>query len=258
MRLDKFLANAGVGTRKEVREILKKRKVLVNGNFEKDGSTQINEDTDEILMDGEKLSYNEFIYLMLNKPDGVISATEDARHKTVIDLLDEKYKKYQPFPVGRLDQDTEGLLILTNDGILAHNLLSPKKHVDKTYYVELNRKLTPGAIEKIENGLQLADNFITKDAKVKLYEEDRKKCFITITEGKYHQVKRMFGAVNNKVLYLKRVQMGNLKLDESIPLGEYRELTTDELELLKSVNWYFGYSFSDIIVVKYSIEFIKA
>ncbi|MFZ2851139.1 MAG: S4 domain-containing protein, partial [Leptotrichiaceae bacterium] len=108
MRLDKFLANAGVGTRKEVREILKKRKVLVNGNFEKDGSTQINEDTDEILMDGEKLSYNEFIYLMLNKPDGVISATEDARHKTVIDLLDEKYKKYQPFPVGRLDQDTEG------------------------------------------------------------------------------------------------------------------------------------------------------
>ena len=173
MRLDKFLANAGVGTRKEVREILKKRKVLVNGNFEKDGSTQINEDTDEILMDGEKLSYNEFIYLMLNKPDGVISATEDARHKTVIDLLDEKYKKYQPFPVGRLDQDTEGLLILTNDGILAHNLLSPKKHVDKTYYVELNRKLTPGAIEKIENGLQLADNFITKDENVKLYEEDR-------------------------------------------------------------------------------------
>ena len=173
---------------------------------------------------------------MLNKPDGVISATEDARHKTVIDLLDEKYKKYQPFPVGRLDQDTEGLLILTNDGILAHNLLSPKKHVDKTYYVELNRKLTPGAIEKIENGLQLADNFITKDAKVKLYEDDRKKCFITITEGKYHQVKRMFGAVNNKVLYLKRVQMGNLMLDESIPLGEYRELTTEELEILKSVN----------------------
>ena len=174
MRLDKFLANAGVGTRREVREILKERKITVNGNIENDGSRHIDEVTDEILINNERLSYNEFIYLMLNKPNGVISATEDIKHKTVIDLLDEKYKRYQPFPVGRLDQDTEGLLILTNDGVLAHNLLSPKKHINKTYYVELNRKLTSGAIEKIENGLQLLDNFITKEAKVELCNEDKK------------------------------------------------------------------------------------
>ena len=234
MRLDKFLANAGVGTRREVREILKERKITVNGNIENDGSRHIDEVTDEILINNERLSYNEFIYLMLNKPDGVISATEDIKHKTVIDLLDEKYKRYQPFPVGRLDQDTEGLLILTNDGVLAHNLLSPKKHINKTYYVELNRKLTSGAIEKIENGLQLLDNLITKEAKVELYDEDKKKCYITITEGKYHQVKRMFAAVNNKVLYLKRVKMGNLELDESLSLGEYRELTALELKNLKN------------------------
>ena len=174
MRLDKFLANAGVGTRREVREILKERKITVNGNIENDGSRHIDEVTDKILINNERLSYNEFIYLMLNKPNGVISATEDIKHKTVIDLLDEKYKRYQPFPVGRLDQDTEGLLILTNDGVLAHNLLSPKKHINKTYYVELNRKLTSGAIEKIENGLQLLDNFITKEAKVELCNEDKK------------------------------------------------------------------------------------
>ncbi len=236
MRLDKFLANAGVGTRREVREILKERKITVNGNIENDGSRHIDEVTDEILINNERLSYNEFIYLMLNKPNGVISATEDIKHKTVIDLLDEKYKRYQPFPVGRLDQDTEGLLILTNDGVLAHNLLSPKKHINKTYYVELNRKLTSGAIEKIENGLQLLDNFITKEAKVELCNEDKKKCYITITEGKYHQVKRMFAAVNNKVLYLKRVKMGNLELDESLSLGEYRELTALELKNLKNDN----------------------
>ena len=172
---------------------------------------------------------------MLNKPSGVISATEDKRHKTVIDILENNYRTYDIFPVGRLDIDTEGLLLLTNDGQLSHNLLSPNKHVDKKYYVELKTEITEEMIEKLENGIKLEENFITKNAKIEMLknENNLKKVFITITEGKFHQVKRMFKAVNNEVLYLKRVQMGNLKLDKKLSLGEYRELTENELRNLK-------------------------
>lgn len=167
---------------------------------------------------------------MLNKPKDYISATFDNKHKTVLDLI-KGFKTYNLFPVGRLDIDTEGLLILTNDGMLAHNLLSPNKHISKKYYVMLEKEISKIEINKIENGIVLDDGYLTKESKIELI--DNKTLFINIFEGKYHQVKRMFEAVNNKVIYLKRVQMGELKLDQNLKLGQYRELTSSELERLK-------------------------
>ncbi|BBM36016.1 pseudouridine synthase [Pseudoleptotrichia goodfellowii] len=234
MRLDRFLANSGVGTRKEVKEILKKRKIKVNDSIITDGSIHIDENKDAVKYEEKEISYKPFIYIMMNKPDGVISATEDDEHRTVIDLLENKYRTYSVFPIGRLDIDTEGLLILTNDGILTHNLLAPNKHVDKKYYVELKNPVLKSDIEKLENGIELENGFVTKNAKVEVIENSEDKVYITITEGKYHQVKRMFKAVNNKVLYLKRVQMGNLKLDDKLKVGKYRELTEKEINILKN------------------------
>lgn len=234
MRLDRFLANSGVGTRKEVKEILKKRKIKVNDSIITDGSIHIDENKDAVKYEEKEISYKPFIYIMMNKPDGVISATEDDEHRTVIDLLGNKYRTYSVFPIGRLDIDTEGLLILTNDGILTHNLLAPNKHVDKKYYVELKNPVLKSDIEKLENGIELENGFVTKNAKMVVIENTENKVYITITEGKYHQVKRMFKAVNNKVLYLKRVQMGNLKLDDKLKVGEYRELTEKEINILKN------------------------
>lgn len=236
MRLDKFLANSGVGTRKEVKELLKKRLIKVNDEIVKDGKIHVNENEDTVKYKDEIISYKKFVYIMLNKPNGVISATEDKVHKTVIDLLGDEYRTFEVFPVGRLDIDTEGLLLLTNDGVLSHNLLSPNKHVDKKYYVELEKLLTKMDIDKLEDGVELKD-FTTKDAKVEIIENgeesDKIRVYITISEGKFHQVKRMFKAVGNEVKYLKRVKMGTLSLDENLKLGEYRELTEDELTKLK-------------------------
>lgn len=236
MRLDKFLANSGVGTRKEVKELLKKRLIKVNDEIVKDGKIHVNENEDTVKYKDEIISYKKFVYIMLNKPNGVISATEDKVHKTVIDLLGDEYRTFEIFPVGRLDIDTEGLLLLTNDGVLSHNLLSPNKHVDKKYYVELEKLLTETDIAKLENGVELKD-FTTKDAKVEIIENSEEankiRAYITISEGKFHQVKRMFKAVGNEVRYLKRVKMGTLSLDENLKLGEYRELTEDELTKLK-------------------------
>jgi len=236
MRLDKFLANSGVGTRKEVKELLKKRLIKVNDEIVKDGKIHVDENEDTVKYKDEIISYKKFVYIMLNKPNGVISATEDKVHKTVIDLLGDEYRTFEVFPVGRLDIDTEGLLLLTNDGVLSHNLLSPNKHVDKKYYVELEKLLTKMDIDKLENGVELKD-FTTKDAKVEIIENgeesDKIRVYITISEGKFHQVKRMFKAVGNEVKYLKRVKMGTLSLDENLKLGEYRELTEDELTKLK-------------------------
>lgn len=236
MRLDKFLANSGIGTRKEVKELLKKRLIKVNDEIVKDGKIHVNENEDTIKYKDEIISYKKFVYIMLNKPNGVISATEDKVHKTVIDLLGDEYRTFEVFPVGRLDIDTEGLLLLTNDGVLSHNLLSPNKHVDKKYYVELEKLLTKMDIDKLEKGVELKD-FTTKDAKVEIIENggesDKIRAYITISEGKFHQVKRMFKAVGNEVKYLKRVKMGTLSLDENLKLGEYRELTEDELTKLK-------------------------
>ena len=248
MRLDKFLANSGIGTRKEVKIILKKGKIAVNEKIVKDAKIQIDEIKDNVKIEGEKITYKPFVYIMMNKPSGVISATEDGKHKTVIDLLCEKYKNYKVFPVGRLDIDTEGLLLLTNDGVLAHNLLSPKKHVDKKYYVELKEPLTIEKKKILENGIKLEENFVTKKAKIEIIDKDKVKdknknidiininkansVFITISEGKFHQVKRMFKFVENEVLYLKRVKMGKLLLPEDLKLGEYRELSEEEMNLI--------------------------
>ena len=236
MRLDKFLANSGIGTRKEVKIILKKGKIKVNEKIVKDAKMQVDEIKDDVKIEGEKITYKPFVYIMMNKPSGVISATEDGKHKTVIDLLCEKYKNYKVFPVGRLDIDTEGLLLLTNDGVLTHNLLSPKKHVDKKYYVELKEPLTIEKKKILENGIKLEENFVTKKAKIEIIDKDEdievNSVFITISEGKFHQVKRMFKFVENEVLYLKRVKMGKLLLPENLKLGEYRELSEEEMDLI--------------------------
>ena len=236
MRLDKFLANSGIGTRKEVKIILKKGKIKVNEKIVKDAKMQVDEIKDDVKIEGEKITYKPFVYIMMNKPSGVISATEDGKHKTVIDLLCEKYKNYKVFPVGRLDIDTEGLLLLTNDGVLTHNLLSPKKHVDKKYYVELKEPLTIEKKKILENGIKLEENFVTKKAKIEIIDKDEdievNSVFITISEGKFHQVKRMFKFVENEVLYLKRVKMGKLLLPEDLKLGEYRELSEEEMNLI--------------------------
>lgn len=236
MRLDKFLANSGIGTRKEVKIILKKGKIKVNEKIVKDAKMQVDEIKDDVKIEGEKITYKPFVYIMMNKPSGVISATEDGKHKTVIDLLCEKYKNYKVFPVGRLDIDTEGLLLLTNDGVLAHNLLSPKKHVDKKYYVELKEPLTIEKKKILENGIKLEENFVAKKAKIEIIDKDEdievNSVFITISEGKFHQVKRMFKFVENEVLYLKRVKMGKLLLPENLKLGEYRELSEEEMNLI--------------------------
>ena len=238
MRLDKFLANSGIGTRKEVKEILKNKKISVNDAFVKDGKIQIDEEKDIVKYEDNIIYYKPFVYIMMNKPAGVISATEDNHHKTVIDLLNNEYRTYDIFPVGRLDIDTEGLLLLTNDGVLSHNLLSPKKHVDKKYYVKIAKPLSENDVKTLENGIKLEENFVTKKAKIEVISKDshengNNQVYITISEGKFHQVKRMFKAVNNEVLYLKRVKIGNLSLDENLKLGEYRELTEEELDGLK-------------------------
>ena len=238
MRLDKFLANSGIGTRKEVKEILKNKKISVNDAFVKDGKIQIDEEKDIVKYEDNIIYYKPFVYIMMNKPAGVISATEDNHHRTVIDLLNDEYRTYDIFPVGRLDIDTEGLLLLTNDGILSHNLLSPKKHVDKKYYVKIAKPLSENDVKTLENGIKLGENFVTKKAKIEVISKDshengNNQVYITISEGKFHQVKRMFKAVNNEVLYLKRVKMGSLSLDEKLKLGEYRELTEEELNNLK-------------------------
>ena len=245
MRLDRFLANSGVGTRKEVKDLLKKRGIKVNGVTVTDGSTRIDENSDAVEYKEKKIEYKPFIYIMMNKPKGVISATEDERHRTVLDLLENKYRTYSLFPVGRLDIDTEGLLLLTNDGMLAHNLLSPNKHIDKKYYVELKNPLSEKDVKELEAGMELESGFITKEAKVEIIEnadiplnrttgeKKASKTYITIKEGKYHQVKRMFKAVGNKVEYLKRIKMGKLELDNKLGLGQYRELTEEELKGLK-------------------------
>lgn len=228
-RLDKFLCDKKIGTRSQVKDLIAKGYVTVNGEVVKRADVKVS-DTDEICCQGEILSFEEFGYFMLNKPAGIISATEDASQQTVLDFFkDEPYKNL--YPVGRLDKDTEGLLLITNDGPLGHQLLSPKKHVPKTYYARLLHGLDRTDIEALERGVDIGEKNLTLPAKVEVLEETA--VHITITEGKFHQVKRMFEAVDNKVIYLKRISMGNLRLDEKLKLGEYRALTEEELALLK-------------------------
>lgn len=233
MRIDKMLANLGFGSRKEVKKLLKNGAVKVNERVVKDAKEHVNPEIDTVTLHGEIIEYREFIYLMMNKPPGVISATEDHHEKTVVDLLEEEDAVFAPFPVGRLDKDTEGLLLLTNDGQLSHRLLSPKKHVPKTYFAVIDSEVTTEDIEAFKNGVTLDDGYETKPGELKILKTGlHSDIELTITEGKFHQVKRMFEAVGKRVVYLKRISMGPLELDETLELGEYRELTDEELKSL--------------------------
>ena len=235
MRLDKLLANMGYGSRKEVKQLLKQKAVTVDGDYVKDAALHVDPEKQIVSVFGERVVYTEFVYFIMNKPPGVISATEDLRDETVIDLLEPLHQHFQPFPVGRLDKDTEGLLLLTNDGQLAHNLLSPKKHVPKVYYAQIEGVVTEEDAEKFANGVELDDGYVTKPGKlVILKSAQQSEIELTIQEGKFHQVKRMFEAVGKRVTYLKRISMGSLILDENLALGEYRELTTEELNGLQN------------------------
>jgi 16S rRNA pseudouridine516 synthase len=235
MRLDKLLANMGYGSRKEVKQLLKQKAVRVDDVVVKDSSMHVDPAKQNVSVFGERVEYVEFIYLMMNKPPGVISATEDKHDQTVIDLLEPMEQHFEPFPVGRLDKDTEGLLLITNDGQLAHNLLSPKKHVPKWYYAKIDGEVTEADIEAFKQGVTLDDGYHTKPGELKILASgEQSEIELMIQEGKFHQVKRMFEAVGKKVTYLKRLSMGSLVLDESLALGEYRELTEEELNSLKT------------------------
>ena len=230
MRLDKYLSHAGYGTRTQVKELIRKGLVSVNEIVIYKDDKKIDETLDEIIVDGEKSDYQKFIYIMLHKPDGVISSNYDSYHKTTKDLIPQ-YDHYKTFPVGRLDIDTEGLLILTNDGLLAHQLLSPKYHVDKTYYVEFSGDFKQIYFDLFNTGITIDDGYLCMPAKIELI--DTNKAYLTIKEGKFHQVKRMFLALDMTVTYLKRVTFGPIKLDESLKKGSHRLLTESEVSLLK-------------------------
>ena len=232
-RIDKVLSNLGYGSRSELKKICKNGLVKVNGKVINNPGVQVDVENDEIIFDGEKVTYKEFIYLMLNKPDGYISATFDKRDPIVLDLIDKEDLVFEPFPVGRLDKDTEGLLVLTNDGQLAHRVLSPKKHVPKTYYAKIEGVVTEDDIKAFAKGVTLDDGYETMPAELVILKSDEiSEIELTIHEGKFHQVKRMFESVDKKVIYLKRLSMGKLQLDKNLALGEYRELTDEEIKMI--------------------------
>lgn len=234
MRLDKLLGNMGFGTRKEIKQFAKEGLIKLDGKVVKDTSQHVDITEQQIEFNGEIVEYRQYIYLLMNKPQGVISATEDLRERTVLDLLDDKYINFQPFPVGRLDKDTEGLLVLTNDGKMAHELLSPRKHVPKKYFAEIEGKVTSDDVERFREGLTLDDGYETLPAELKILSAGEfSEIEVTIHEGKFHQVKRMFLAVGKKVKFLKRIQMGNLTLDPELLPGQYRELSAEELIRIK-------------------------
>lgn len=236
-RLDKVLANLGYGTRKEVKALIKKKLVKIDGNTIKDPGMNIDPENCEIMVDDQVVKYRKYIYIMMNKPDGVVSATFDNYDETVIDILDPEYIAFNPFPVGRLDKDTVGLLLITNDGDLNHKLISPKWHVDKVYYAEINKPLDESDVKAFEKGIVLDDDYKCMPAKLEIFKSDENgaEVNVTIQEGKFHQVKRMFQAVGKEVVYLKRIKFGALDLDETLPEGEYRELTEEELNNLTNI-----------------------
>jgi len=225
-RLDKYLCDAGIGTRSEVKNYIKKGRVSVNGSVVKNADLKLDENKDQVLFEGKAVSVCGLVYYMLHKPAGYISATKDDRDQTVLDLLADAPGK-DLAPVGRLDKDTEGLLLITNDGALSHRLLSPKKHVDKTYLVHTKDPVTAQMATLLENGVDIGDEKPTRPAKVTLLSETCQ-LLLTITEGRFHQVKRMMIAVGTEVVYLKRLSMGSLVLDETLPKGSFRPLTEKE------------------------------
>lgn len=233
IRLDKFLTELGVGTRSEVKKYIKAGLVTVNGVPAGKPETKIAEETDEVCYRNQKLCYAKFEYYLFYKPAGCVSATQDNLHETVMDYLTDAVRQ-DLFPVGRLDIDTEGLLLITNDGALAHELLSPVKHVDKTYYALINGRVTDDDVNRFEKGVDIGEDKLTKPARLTVLEQgDISKIELTITEGKFHQVKRMFEAVGKEVAYLKRIAMGPLRLTEDLQPGEYRSLTEEEIAALR-------------------------
>jgi 16S rRNA pseudouridine516 synthase len=236
-RIDKVLSNAGCGSRRDVKGLIKDGAVKVDGKIIKDSGMLVDPYISKIDISGETLEYKRYIYLMLNKPAGVVSATSDNYDKTVIDLLKDEDKNFEPSPVGRLDKDTVGLLLITNDGDLNHRLISPKWHVDKVYYAEINKEVSKENIDAFREGIILDDGYKCLAAKLEIIENknEASKVYVTIHEGKFHQVKRMFEAIEKKVVYLKRIKIGQIALDESLDEGKYRELSKEEIEILKSI-----------------------
>lgn len=239
LRLDKYLCDMQIGSRAEVKGLIKKKRIKVNEETVTKTELKIDTDNDIIKFDDEVINYQEYEYFMLNKPQGVISATNDKSDKTVIDLIKDAKRK-DLFPVGRLDKDTEGLLLITNDGELSHNLLSPKRHVDKTYFAKVKGHITDEEVLKFKNGLVVDETFTAKPARLHVLKfndaDNTTDIQITIHEGKFHQIKRMFEAVGSEVLYLKRLSMGTLLLDKNLIPGEYRKLSQEEINALKGVN----------------------
>lgn len=232
LRLDKYLADTGAGTRTQVKQLIRKGQVKVNGEPAKKPEQKIDADRDRIEVQGRTVRYQRYRYLLLHKPAGYVSATEDQKEKTVLSLISNELQK-DLFPVGRLDKDTEGLLLLTNDGELAHRLLSPKKHVDKTYFAQICGAVTEEDIDAFREGVDIGDEKNTLPARLEILESGEKsRILLTIQEGRYHQVKRMFAARGKKVIYLKRLSMGPLVLEEELACGDYRELTEKEKEAL--------------------------
>lgn len=237
IRLDKFLAEMNQGSRSQIKDAAKKGRIRVNGEPEKKTERKIDPERDTVTFDGVPVIYQAWEYYMLNKPQGVVSATEDKLHQTVTGLIEDAARK-DLFPVGRLDIDTEGLLLITNDGDLAHRLLSPNRHVDKQYYARIEGKLPLDAVSRMADGMTLRDGTVVKPADLKILKREENgsggsgEILLTIREGKFHQVKRMFEALDCRVVYLKRLSMGSLMLDEALHPGEYRKLTREELDCL--------------------------
>ena len=233
MRLDKFISTTTTLSRAEAKKIIKKG-ILINDILIKSPDYKVDEFNDQVIVNGNRLVYQKYVYIMMNKPKNTVSATEDAIERTVVDILRDEDRIYKVFPVGRLDKDTEGLMLLTNNGELAHKLISPKKDVEKKYYVEVSGELKNEHLKIIKEGVILEDGYRCKPARLEILDssEGNSKANIFITEGKFHQVKRMMKSLGTTVTYLKRLSIGSLKLDENLKLGEYRYLTDDELNKL--------------------------
>lgn len=236
IRLDKFLANSGIGTRSEVKNYIKQRRVWLDGTPVLKGETKIDIEKSVVTFDKRVVSYEQYCYIMLNKPKGYICATEDKEEKTVLDLIPKQYEKFNLFPVGRLDKNTVGLLILSNDGKFAHNTLSPKKHIEKKYFAHINGMVTEDYIKAFKNGVIIDGGYKCLPANLEiLYSAPNlSKVNITIKEGKYHQIKRMFQAFGKKVVYLKRLSFGEIQLDENLQEGDFRELNEQEMDTIKN------------------------
>ena len=233
-RLDKILASQGTLSRRDVKEIIRKGRVSINGVIAKKSDVKIDIENDLVTLDGETISLKKHIYIMLNKPQGIVSASESDTDETVVDLVPDELFRKGLFPAGRLDKDTTGFVLITDDGDFAHKILSPKNHIFKTYLATLDHHLSESDIEMLEKGITLADGTTLKEAKVEILEDGEQPIVkIMICEGKYHQVKRMFAAAGNKVVALHRSKMGELELDSGLNPGECREITLEELKLLE-------------------------